>query len=134
MLPKGGKEPFCLLSIDGPGLFGKSNPELFQRFHRLPSPDEEDCELETDDGCVRKLGGQRPEEPERANRRTLRERADRGRGPGHRIVRRKLRRSVELPLQRGAMPHLPERKAVTQLRCRVGPARGTCEQPQLRVT
>ena len=65
MLPQGGNEPFPLLSIDGPGLVGNSKLEFFERFRRLPGPEKEDCEVEADHRCVRKLSREWPEPAER---------------------------------------------------------------------
>src|SRR5579864_2502894 len=131
MLPKGGNDRSSLSRIEGFRLFGDRGAELLQRLRRLRGPRQQQCEVERDDGSVRKLRGQRPEAPEGAHRRPLRERADRGGDLRNRVVRRELRGRLELPLGRDAMPELPEREAVSQLRRRVGPARVTRHDAQL---
>ncbi len=76
MLPKGCNDPAGLLGVEGSGLVGDRDLELFQRFSGLRRPDEEQAEVKADDGGPRELGRERPEPAESLGRSSFREGAD----------------------------------------------------------
>src|SRR6266849_3911789 len=132
MVPEGRNERPGLVCVDRSRLVRDRDSQLFQRFCRLPRPDEEQREVEADDGRPWKLARQRPEPPERMNGRPLRERTNRRRGLHLRIVRGELRSFVELAFRRYPALELPEREAVPKLRLRVRLQRAPREEPELR--